>query len=115
MVSTVIRCFVFILFSFTVRVTSQICYRNQYDRCSTTNGCACLHIAGAPLSSMGLCSYQFSVDCLDLHPCEPLSNFCPPEYECVYHPRCNNVPVCYPVPRNNRQICPPIPGSRTNS
>ncbi|CAF0986918.1 unnamed protein product, partial [Rotaria sordida] len=28
-------------------------------------------------------------------------------FRCVHHPRCHNLPVCYPVPSFNRQLCPP--------
>ncbi|CAF1355131.1 unnamed protein product, partial [Rotaria sordida] len=29
-------------------------------------------------------------------------------HRCVHHPQCHNLPVCYPVPSYNRQLCPPI-------
>ncbi|CAF1084424.1 unnamed protein product [Rotaria sordida] len=29
-------------------------------------------------------------------------------FRCVHHPRCHNLPVCYPVPSFNRQLCPLI-------
>ncbi|CAF1400103.1 unnamed protein product [Rotaria sordida] len=30
-----------------------------------------------------------------------------PEHRCVHHPRCQNKPVCYPVPSFNQYLCPP--------
>ncbi|CAF0791768.1 unnamed protein product [Rotaria sordida] len=105
MFSTVIRCFVFILFSFTVRVKSQYCPEiAQYDRCSLNSACACFHIAGA--INVGICSDEF-VDCSELVACESSNNLCrEPNHRCVHHPRCHNLPVCYPVPSFNRQLCP---------
>ncbi|CAF1578399.1 unnamed protein product [Rotaria sordida] len=29
-------------------------------------------------------------------------------FRCVHHPRCHSLPVCYPVPSFNQQLCPPI-------
>ncbi|CAF4286856.1 unnamed protein product [Rotaria magnacalcarata] len=78
----------------------------QYDRCSTTNGCACFLIAGA--TNFGLCSYQYLVECSQLTPCENSTNLCPRDYECVHHPRCHDVPICYPVRADNAELCPPI-------
>ncbi|CAF1302892.1 unnamed protein product [Rotaria sordida] len=106
MVSAVIHCFIFILFSFTVRVKSQFCPGiNQYDRCSLNSACACFHIAGA--IDVGICSDEF-VDCSELVACESSNNLCrEPNHRCVHHPQCHNRPVCYPVPSFNRQLCPP--------
>ncbi|CAF3291305.1 unnamed protein product [Rotaria socialis] len=78
----------------------------QYDRCSTTNGCACFLIAGA--TNFGLCSYQYLVECSQLTLCENSTNLCPRDYECVHHPRCRDVPICYPVRADNVELCPPI-------
>ncbi|CAF3412945.1 unnamed protein product [Rotaria socialis] len=82
----------------------------QYDRCSTTNGCACFLIAGA--TNFGLCSYQYLVECSQLTLCENSTNLCPRDYECVHHPRCRDVPICYPVRADNVELCPPILGKR---
>ncbi|CAF0908801.1 unnamed protein product [Rotaria sordida] len=105
MVSTVIRCFVFILFSLTVRVKSQFCHGiSQYNRCSPNSGCACFYIAGA--IDIGICSDEF-IDCSDLVPCEQPNNLChEPNHRCVHHPRCRNLPICYPIPSFNKQLCP---------
>ncbi|CAF1447714.1 unnamed protein product, partial [Rotaria sordida] len=104
MVSTVLHCFVFILFSLTVRVKSQFCHRiSQYNRCSPNSACACFHIAGA--IDTGICVDEF-VDCSELVTCEHSNNVCSePNYRCVHHPRCHNLPVCYPIPSFNQQLC----------
>ncbi|CAF1508231.1 unnamed protein product, partial [Rotaria sordida] len=89
MVSTIIRCFIFILFSLTVRVKSQFCNGiAQYNQCSLNSACACFHIAVACKSPDNLCDE--------------------PNQRCIHHPLCHNRPVCYPVPRFNEQLCPPI-------
>ncbi|CAF1004503.1 unnamed protein product, partial [Rotaria sordida] len=89
-----------------VRVKSQFCTGiTQYDRCSLNSACACFHIAGA--IDVGICSDEF-VDCSELVACESSNNLCrEPNHRCVHHPRCHNLPVCYPVPSFNRQLCPP--------
>ncbi|CAF1483211.1 unnamed protein product, partial [Rotaria sordida] len=90
MVSTAIRCFVFVLFSISVvRVKSQFCHGiSQYDRCSPNSACTCFYIAGA--LGVGICGD-----------------------ECVHHPRCHNLPVCYPIPSFNQKLCPPITTTNT--
>ncbi|CAF1283177.1 unnamed protein product [Rotaria sordida] len=108
MFSTVVHCFVFVLFSLTVRVKSQFCNGiSQYGRCSTNSACACYHIAGA--TDIGICADEV-VNCSELVACEHSSNLCyDRNHRCVHHPQCHNLPVCYPVPSFNRQLCPPIP------
>ncbi|CAF4609818.1 unnamed protein product [Rotaria sp. Silwood1] len=90
-----------------VRVKSQFCHGiSQYDRCSPNSACACFYIAGA--IDIGICSDEF-VDCSELVTCEQPDNLChEPKHRCVHHPRCRNLPVCYPVSSFNRQLCPPI-------
>ncbi|CAF4771311.1 unnamed protein product, partial [Rotaria sp. Silwood2] len=90
-----------------VRVKSQFCHgTSQYDRCSPNSACACFYIAGA--IDIGICGDEF-VDCSELPACERPNNLCrEPNHRCVHHPRCHNLPVCYPVPSFNRQLCPPI-------
>ncbi|CAF4598398.1 unnamed protein product, partial [Rotaria socialis] len=94
-----------------VQVKSQICQGiAQYDRCSTNGGCACLYIAGT--QNIGICSDQFLADCSELVKCDH-NNLCDkPDHRCVHHPRCHNLPVCYPVPTYNRHLCPPITSKR---
>ncbi|CAF2636165.1 unnamed protein product [Rotaria sp. Silwood2] len=78
---------------------------SQYDRCSPNSACACFYIAGA--INIGICSDEF-IDCSELVACERSNNLClEPGHRCVHHPRCHNLPVCYPVPSFNRQLCPP--------
>ncbi|CAF1267063.1 unnamed protein product [Rotaria magnacalcarata] len=103
-----ISCFLLILCSvLLVRVKSQICYGiAQYDKCSPNTGCSCLHIPGA--INVGFCSYEFLADCSELVKCDHNSICYEPDHRCVYHPRCQSAPVCYPVPTYNRQLCPPI-------
>ncbi|CAF3894376.1 unnamed protein product [Rotaria sordida] len=91
-----------------VRVKSQFCNGiSQYGRCSTNSACACYHIAGA--TDIGICADEV-VNCAELVACEHSSNLCyDRNHRCVHHPQCHNLPVCYPVPSFNRQLCPPIP------
>ncbi|CAF1348774.1 unnamed protein product [Rotaria sordida] len=91
-----------------VRVKSQFCNGiSQYGRCSTNSACACYHIAGA--TDIGICADEV-VNCSELVACEHSSNLCyDRNHRCVHHPQCHNLPVCYPVPSFNRQLCPPIP------
>ncbi|CAF1258560.1 unnamed protein product [Rotaria sordida] len=108
MVSTIIRCFIFILFSMSlVRVKSQFCPGiAQYDRCSLNSACACFHLAGDV--DTGICTDEF-VDCSELIACDNSNNLCrEPSHRCVHHPRCHNFSVCYPMPSFNEQLCPPM-------
>ncbi|CAF1290930.1 unnamed protein product, partial [Rotaria sordida] len=92
---------------FTVRVKSQFCHGiSQYNRCSPNSACACFQIAGA--IDVGICTDEFVI-CSELVACESSNNLCrEPNHRCIHHPRCHNLPVCYPVPSFNRQLCPPI-------
>ncbi|CAM4985431.1 unnamed protein product, partial [Rotaria socialis] len=87
-------------------VKSQICHGiAQYAKCSPNTDCGCLHIPGA--INVGICSYEFLVECSELVKCDH-NNLCyEPDHRCVHHPRCQSSPVCYPVPSYNRQLCPP--------
>ncbi|CAF1225226.1 unnamed protein product [Rotaria sordida] len=90
-----------------VRVKSQLCQGiSQYDRCSPNSACVCFYLADA--IDVGICGNEF-VNCPELVPCERSNNFCrEPNHRCVHHPRCHNLPVCYPIPSFNQQLCPPI-------
>ncbi|CAF1539772.1 unnamed protein product, partial [Rotaria sordida] len=80
---------------------------SQYDRCSLNPACGCLHMVGT--ADVGICVFKY-VTCSELVPCESSSNLChDPEYTCVHHPRCHNLPVCYPIRMMDQGICPPIP------
>ncbi|CAF3644471.1 unnamed protein product, partial [Rotaria sordida] len=94
--------------NFTVRVKSQFCDgMSQHGRCSANSACACFHIAGA--MDIGICSDELFVDCSELITCEQPSNVChEPNHRCVHHPRCRNLPVCYPIPSFNQQLCPAL-------
>ncbi|CAF1342316.1 unnamed protein product [Rotaria sordida] len=91
-----------------VQVKSQSCNGiSQYDRCSPNSACACYMIAGT--IDIGICVDVF-FDCSELAECGKSDNTCyESNHRCVHHPRCNNLPVCYPVPSFNQQLCPPIP------
>ncbi|CAF1373451.1 unnamed protein product, partial [Rotaria sordida] len=115
MISIVIRSFVFVLYSISiVRVHSQVCLTmSQYDRCSLNPACGCLHMVGT--ADVGICVFKY-VTCSELVPCESSSNLChDPEYTCVHHPRCHNLPVCYPIRMMDQGICPPIPMTKTTT
>ncbi|CAF3994779.1 unnamed protein product, partial [Rotaria sp. Silwood1] len=90
-----------------VRVNSQLCHGvPQYDQCSTNSACGCFHMAGA--IETGICVFDL-MDCSELVPCDRTNNRCyEPEHRCVHHPQCHTLPVCYPVPRYNKKVCPPI-------
>jgi hypothetical protein len=95
-------------------VKSQKCYGiSQYDRCSPNTACGCFHIAGA--SNTGICAY-LEETCSKLVSCISPNNSCyEPDHICVHHPRCYLHPVCYPMPRINREFCPPVASKRINS
>ncbi|CAF3351120.1 unnamed protein product [Rotaria socialis] len=92
----------------TVRVKSQACDgMSQYGKCSKNSACACFHRAGTPSTS--ICTNRHAVTCSELAPCNRLTNNCSqPEHICVHDPQCRDIPVCYPVPSYNNQLCPPI-------
>ncbi|CAF5042840.1 unnamed protein product, partial [Rotaria sp. Silwood1] len=63
-------------------------------------------MAGA--ANVGLCGFQY-MTCSKLVPCEPSNYYCnEPDHACVYHPRCRNLPVCYPISMIDEATCPPI-------
>ncbi|CAF1540976.1 unnamed protein product [Rotaria magnacalcarata] len=99
------------LFSSSVligQVKSQICNgMAQYERCSTNAGCACLHIPGS--ISVGICSYLSSnAVCSQLVKCGDNNRCYAPNHECLYHPKCQSTPICFPVQRFNGALCPLI-------
>ncbi|CAF4397466.1 unnamed protein product, partial [Rotaria sp. Silwood2] len=91
--------------AFFVRVKSQYCVGvPQYDQCSSNSMCACFYEVGA--NGTALCVNRF-VTCSELVACYSSNNLCfKPNHRCLHHPRCNNHPVCYPVPSFNKQLCP---------
>ncbi|CAF3411657.1 unnamed protein product [Rotaria socialis] len=79
----------------------------QYERCSTNAGCACLHIPG-PIS-VGICSYLSSITvCSQLVKCGNNNRCYAPNHECLYHPKCQSTPICFPVQSFNGALCPLI-------
>lgn len=93
---------------------SQLCVQaSQYDRCSSNSSCACFHLAAD--SDVGICADQY-VDCSKLQPCESSNNKCSKsQHVCVRHPRCSDLPVCYPLSNRNLQLCPPISSKRRSN
>ncbi|CAF3307637.1 unnamed protein product [Rotaria socialis] len=98
-----------IIYLFFFRVESQTCDKmNQYDPCAKNYACTCFHRLDGPNAT--ICIDEFSISCSELIPCESSTNRCyEAEHICVRHPRCNQLPVCYPVPIFNQQLCPSIP------
>lgn len=84
---------------------------NEYQACSRYPGCLCFYKAYP--SNGAICVDGFSLSCDELVRCEGSYYKCKePEHECIYHPRCHNDPVCYPVPSYNSQFC--VPFSKKN-
>ncbi|CAF0762438.1 unnamed protein product [Adineta steineri] len=103
-----IYCYVvFILLSITVQVKSQICKNAaQYDRCSTNSACGCFSRVGTNGDS-GVCGFLWPT-CSSLVPCNTSDNSCAQSNTvCVQHPRCHDLPLCYPVTMSKQNICPP--------
>ncbi|CAF1315679.1 unnamed protein product [Rotaria sordida] len=79
---------------------------SQYDWCSSNTACAYFHIDG--VADHGICGFE-DIPCSELTSCESKNNRCYEfEHICVHHPRCHNLPVCYPVSMISQQICPPV-------
>ncbi|CAF1511339.1 unnamed protein product [Rotaria sp. Silwood1] len=105
---TAVRFFIFILLScLIIRVNSQTCDgMSQYDQCSTNSACGCLY--RADFDDIAICGF-LGVTCSELVSCESLNNACDePNHICIRHPRCHNLPVCYPLSMIDQQMCPPI-------
>ncbi|CAF4745075.1 unnamed protein product, partial [Rotaria sp. Silwood2] len=101
-----VRFFVFILLSCSViQVTSQPCHgMSQYSQCSTNSACGCLYKASS--DNIAICGFLW-VTCSEFVSCESLNNTCyEPNHTCIRHPRCHNLPVCYPLSMSNQQMCP---------
>jgi sugar lactone lactonase YvrE len=102
------------LFIYSIVVTnSQSCFeRSQYEGCSSNPACGCFQ--KTTMNTNGVCGYLW-VTCSELNACERKTNNCyEPGHVCVDHPRCFSHPICYPLSKNQQQICPPILGKRTN-
>ncbi|CAF2525481.1 unnamed protein product [Rotaria sp. Silwood2] len=103
---TAVRFFVFILLScLVIQVNSQPCHEmSQYSQCSTNSACGCLYSASS--NNIAICGFLW-VTCSELVSCESLKNTCyEPNHTCIHHPRCHNLPLCYPLLMSNQQMCP---------
>ncbi|CAF4140264.1 unnamed protein product, partial [Rotaria magnacalcarata] len=96
-----------------VRVHSQSCDGiSQYDRYSQNPVCACFHLPG--VSNTDIYTDRYAVTCSELTSCNHSTNHCSqPDHKCVQHPKCRDIPVCYPMPNYNQQFCTPIPTTAT--
>ncbi|CAF1104551.1 unnamed protein product [Rotaria sordida] len=99
--------FILILLSIIVQVKSQICQEfAQYDKCSTNNACGCFHMTD--VGNIGMCGF-LEIDCSQVKPCNSSNNACNlSDSICVRHPRCNDLPLCYPLSMIDQRICPSI-------
>lgn len=78
---------------------------NLYDQCSRYSGCLCFY--KADLTNATICVDGFSLSCDELVRCEGPTYKCGgSDYQCLYHRRCHDAPICYPVPSYNLQFCP---------
>ncbi|CAF1336773.1 unnamed protein product [Adineta steineri] len=98
---------VFIILSITVQVKPQICGKTpQYGECSTNSACGYFHMVGAN-NDTGICGFRW-LACSRLLLCNSSDNSCSQSNtNCVQHPQCSNLPVCYPVTMTDQSICPP--------
>ncbi|CAF0933792.1 unnamed protein product [Adineta steineri] len=90
-----------------VQIKSQICENvAQYDRCSTNSACGCFHRVGTS-DDTGVCGFLWPT-CSHLVPCNASTNSCAQlNTVCVQHPRCHELPLCYPIALSKQNICPP--------
>ncbi|CAF1368042.1 unnamed protein product [Adineta steineri] len=103
-----IYCYVvFILLSITVQIKSQLCENvAQYDRCSTNSACGCFHRV-VTSDDAGVCGFLWPT-CSHLAPCNASTNSCTQlNTVCVQHPRCYELPLCYPIALSKQNMCPP--------
>ncbi|CAF4025886.1 unnamed protein product [Adineta steineri] len=106
---TKVYCYVvFIIFSTTVQIKSQLCEKTaQYGECSTNIACGCFHMIGTS-DNTGVYGFLWPT-CSRLVPCNSSDNSCRQSNTiCVQHPQCNDLPLCYPVPMIDQTICPPM-------
>ncbi|UJR18069.1 hypothetical protein I4U23_004969 [Adineta vaga] len=97
--------FLLIFFSITVQLKSQICLlTNNYDSCSTNTECGCFAMLNT--DGIGICAFLWP-SCSQFTPCNVTDNTCEKLTTiCVRHPRCHNLPVCYPTSLMDERICP---------
>ena len=62
----------------------------------------------------GICGFLW-LTCSRLDSCKGADDHCEKsDHICVHHPRCQDRPVCYPLPMIDQRICPPPNSKRTN-
>ncbi len=82
----------------------------QYSRCSKNSACGCFHMVNA--DNTGICGFLW-VTCSQLVPCNRSDNSChQADAICIRHPRCDDLPLCYPVSMIDQRICPSIESKR---
>ncbi|CAF4182198.1 unnamed protein product, partial [Adineta steineri] len=88
-------------------LTSNICQgADQYARCSKNTACGCFHRLNT--NDISICGFLWPT-CSQLVPCNPSTNVCGrSDTICVRHPRCHDLPLCYPVSMIDQSVCPPI-------
>ncbi|CAF4660136.1 unnamed protein product [Rotaria socialis] len=96
-----------IVYASIVQAAYQTCFNmEQYGACSTNSACGCLHHFYS--NSLGLCGFVHDT-CSDFVPCGPPLHSCnDTKSVCLSHPRCHNLPICYPVLLTAPEICPPV-------
>ncbi|CAF4283858.1 unnamed protein product, partial [Adineta steineri] len=68
--------------------------------------CGCFHMMDA--DDVGVCGFLWPT-CSRLLRCNSSDNSClQPNTICVYHPQCDDYPVCYPVTMIDQKMCPPM-------
>ncbi|CAF1125019.1 unnamed protein product [Adineta steineri] len=103
-----IYCYVvFIIFSITVQIESQICEKTpQYSECSTNSACGCFHMVGTN-NDVGVCGFLWPT-CYCLVPCNSSGKSCQSNTICVRHPECDDRPLCYPIEMTDETMRPPM-------
>jgi sugar lactone lactonase YvrE len=91
-----------------VRARAQTCQNaSPYDQCSSNIACGCLPLAAT--NNNGVCVYLYHT-CSELNACANKNQMCyQPGHVCVKHPRCQNLPVCYPIDTISQLHCPATP------
>lgn len=80
---------------------------HPYESCARYFGCQCFYSVGPPNTT--ICIQGYLKSCSELVRCG-ISNYeCHQrDHQCIYHPRCFDYPVCYPVPSFNTRYCLPL-------
>lgn len=94
------------LFSFSmIRIHGQTCNKmSPYQECARYPGCLCFYKAHS--SNTTICALGSLLSCSELVQCKSPNYECSQrDHQCIFHPRCHNYPVCYPIPTYNRRYC----------